>query len=123
MFSQKNNCLVAIILWFQKNHFLYSREEYVGACNAKKPVFPICHFWALVMPKLSAFHQFNPHSCPPFFLYHPRELFLGTCDTECSCLAQLSAFHQFDPHSCLHFAFVFILLFTVLICLLLPKLI
>src|SRR5882762_1492113 len=35
------------MLRFQKNRFLYSGKEYVGTCNAKKPVFPICHFWAL----------------------------------------------------------------------------
>src|SRR5882762_241367 len=110
--SMSLNCL----LQFQKNHFLYSGEEYVGACNAKKPVFPICHFSALVTPQLSTFHQFDPRSCPPFFCYHARELFSGACNAKkpvfpiCHFSAlvtpKLSAFHQFDPHSCPPFFFV-----------------
>src|SRR5882762_5376835 len=60
-------------LWFQKNHFLYSGEEYVGACNAQKPVFPICHFWALWTLPLLTQVQSQPMpfifscSCPVFF--------------------------------------------------------
>src|SRR5882762_8686544 len=54
------------VLWFQKNHFLYSGEEYVGACNAKKPIFPICHFWALwALPLLT---QVQSRPMPFFFM-------------------------------------------------------
>src|SRR5882762_4916972 len=74
-------------LRFQKNHFLYSGKEYVGACNAKKPVFPICHFWALLL-----LTQVQSRPMPFFFML--LVLFFGFCFVILCCIRVCYLFYS-----------------------------